>query len=172
MVARLGSSIMQPPILLVVAGWMPLVCLCSCTPHSAETTSAGGEPSAQFDETNPVGANAACYVCHMTFVKEELSKTHLQAEITCIRCHGLSAAHANDEDIGATPPDIAFARDHVDAMCLECHERHDISSEMAARWQRRDVCTDCHGAHRITKIEVIREPAEHNPQEGVRLCSR
>ena len=31
-------------------------------------------------------------------------------EITCVRCHGISAAHANDEDIGATPPDITFKR--------------------------------------------------------------
>lgn len=107
--------------------------------------------SEQFDETNPVGANAACYVCHMTFVGEELSKTHLQAEITCIRCHGLSAGHANDEDVGATLPDIIFNRNEVDAMCVKCHERHDLVAQEIAVRKHPPVCTDCHGSHRIVQ---------------------
>jgi len=43
-----------------------------------------------------------------------LSQTHLRANVTCINCHGLSAGHANDEKIGATPPDVSFTRDQVD----------------------------------------------------------
>jgi len=116
-------------------------------------------------EIDPLGANAACYVCHMTFVKEELSKVHLHEKIGCIECHGLSAEHANDENIGATKPDIAFKRGEVDASCVKCHEGHDApATEVVARFLERrlpekppPICTDCHGAHRIE------EAAESSP---------
>ncbi len=109
------------------------------------------------EETNPMGANAACYMCHIPFVAEELSKVHLKAKVACIECHGLSAPHANDEDIGATKPDIVFRRDQVSAMCYRCHETHDApASDVMARFLQRRlspkssaVCTDCHGTHKI-----------------------
>ena len=145
----MGSLIRQTWLVGIIFGWIPLIYLCSCSPSSIGTAPLGANVSTQFDETNPLGANAACYVCHMTFVKEELSKTHLRAEITCVRCHGLSAGHANDEDIGATPPDVSFKRDQVDAMCLKCHESHDISSEEVVAGESPSVCTDCHGTHKI-----------------------
>jgi predicted CXXCH cytochrome family protein len=91
----------------------------------------------------------------MTFVKEELSKTHLRAEITCVRCHGLSAGHANDEDIGATPPDISFKRSQVDTMCLKCHESHDIDPEEIVAGKYPPVCSDCHGTHKINRIKGV-----------------
>jgi len=109
---------------------------------------------------DPMGPNGACYVCHMTFVREELSKTHLAKKVTCVRCHGLSAKHANDEDIGATPPDRPYTREQVNAMCRKCHKRHDVLPELvAARSIERGltetpvVCTDCHGTHRIERPE-------------------
>ena len=148
MAEKLGSGMRKILVIGAIAGWVPLTCLCSCNPPPGEMGVAEPADSGQFDETNPIGANAACYVCHMTFVGEELSKTHLQAEITCIRCHGLSAGHANDENVGATPPDITFDRDEVDATCLKCHERHEI--EVAVR-KHPSVCTDCHGRHRIVQ---------------------
>jgi predicted CXXCH cytochrome family protein len=98
-----------------------------------------------------LGINAACYVCHMGFVKEQISKTHLSKKITCIDCHGLSASHANDENIGATPPDITFEHDQVDKMCLKCHKRHEISTEELAKYQLHPVCTDCHGGHKLNR---------------------
>ena len=145
MAKELGNSMRPAPDSGIIAGCILLAYLCSCNPSATETT------PAQFDETNPLGANAACYVCHMTFVKEELSKTHLRAKVPCIHCHGLSAGHANDEDIGATPPDVSFERDQVDAMCLKCHRRHDIAAEELAAHKSQPICTDCHGNHRIKK---------------------
>lgn len=165
MAKKLGSRIRQTWLVGVIAGWIPLIYLCSCSPSPVETALPGDNASTQFDETNPLGANAACYVCHMTFVKEELSKTHLRAEITCVRCHGLSAGHANDEDIGATPPDITFKRDQVDAMCLKCHESHDLPSEEVVAGpappkekagESPSVCTDCHGAHKINQTKGVK----------------
>ena len=114
--------------------------------------------------TDPLGPNAACYVCHMTFVREELSKTHLAARVGCIRCHGPSAPHANDEDIGATKPDVTYKRAQINPSCRTCHESHDAAPErVLARWQQvvkakfasrpppKPACTDCHGAHKIAK---------------------
>ena len=106
------------------------------------------------DVADPLGPNGACYVCHMTFVREELSKTHLAAKVTCIKCHGLSAKHANDENIGATEPDRTYARRRVNRMCRRCHKTHDVPAEaVVACWIERrltespPVCTDCHGEH-------------------------
>jgi hypothetical protein len=110
------------------------------------------------DVADPMGPNGACYVCHMTFVREELAKTHLTRKITCVKCHGLSAKHANDEDIGATKPDRPYTREQVNAMCRKCHKRHGAAPELvAARGIERGltkvpvVCTDCHGTHRINE---------------------
>jgi hypothetical protein len=123
-------------------------------------------PSHESEEPpliDPLSVNAACYVCHMTFVGEELSTVHLQEKTTCIDCHGLSAPHANDENIGATPPDVVFKRDQVDASCEKCHEEHDApGAEVVARFLERKlagprpICTDCHGTHKIE------QPEEHD----------
>ena len=101
----------------------------------------------------------ACYVCHVTFVKEDLVKTHLAEKVGCIQCHGLSDKHANDENIGATRPDITFQRGAIDKSCEKCHEKHDVSAKaVVARFIERHlppaatpVCTDCHGHHKIDR---------------------
>ena len=135
---------------------------------SGEGTSgeeASAEETSGEEATDPVWANAACYVCHMTFVREKLSTTHLQEKITCIKCHGLSAGHANDEDIGATLPDVTYRRDQVNAACRECHKDHDVPPEqVVARWLERErpaakaICTDCHGMHKIEQPEEDESP--------------
>lgn len=111
------------------------------------------------EENDPLGANAACYVCHMTFVKEEMAKVHLAKKVGCIDCHGLSAKHANDENIGATKPDITYKRDQIDPSCVKCHEAHDVpGKKVIARFvarklpaARQPVCTECHGTHKIER---------------------
>lgn len=116
------------------------------------------------DEHDPLGANAACYVCHMAFVGEELTAVHLPHEIGCVQCHGTSEGHANDENIGATPPDKVFGPDQINPFCRTCHETHDVDPEkVIARWtegsdrgaasqpaKQPAACTDCHGTHAIT----------------------
>jgi predicted CXXCH cytochrome family protein len=110
-------------------------------------------------EEDPLGPNGACYVCHTTFVKEELAKTHLAQKVGCVKCHGLSAKHANDEDIGATKPDVIYPRDKVDAGCRECHDQHNAPArKVVERFIERKlppkstaICTDCHGTHKIER---------------------
>ena len=114
------------------------------------------------EPADAMGPNAGCLVCHMTFVTETLSKTHVAAGVSCARCHGTSAGHANDEDIGATKPDRMFRREQVAPFCRTCHPSHDVAPEkVLARWHERTAsakppappaaCTDCHGTHRIAR---------------------
>jgi len=115
-----------------------------------------GQSESSRETIDPLSVNANCYLCHIPFVREEISRVHFAEKITCIKCHGLSAAHANNEDVGATKPDVTFGRDRVDKMCRECHETHDAPAQaVIARFSQRKltdtgaVCTDCHGNHRI-----------------------
>jgi hypothetical protein len=144
---------------------------------AAQQESAGDPADEESDAgyLDPLGPNAACYVCHMTFVDEPLAVTHLRAKITCIDCHGTSQGHANDEKIGATKPDIVIPRSQLNRACRKCHERHDVRpEEVIARWIKRArsrqarpagkplrppvVCTDCHGSHRVSRAQQDRVP--------------
>ena len=147
MVKKLGKGMSSTLVFGVVAVWLVIFAY-SCS--SPPTNSLGINPAEPAGVIDAMGPNAACYVCHMGFVKEQISRVHLSEEITCIHCHGLSAGHANDENIGATRPDITFERNQIDALCLECHESHDISAEDLAKYRSHPVCTDCHGSHRIS----------------------
>lgn len=126
---------------------------------SAEAKPSANAESESSDTIDPMGPNSACYVCHMTFVHEPIAKVHKEAKIGCIECHGVSAAHANDEHIGATRPDIVYKHDQVDPSCSKCHKTHDVpAAKVVARFARRKlpldkapICTDCHGQHRIDR---------------------
>jgi cytochrome c553 len=148
------------------AGLFPLALLLGTLPIALRMAAGADVPTKTApteakpaEETDPLGANAACYVCHITFVKEELSKVHLAAKVACVKCHGLSDKHANDENIGATKPDIMYKRDQIDASCVKCHERHDVPpGKVIARFEERKlgistkpVCSDCHGTHKIER---------------------
>jgi hypothetical protein len=105
---------------------------------AASTTTDDAAAESNDGMLDPLGPNAACYVCHMTFVDEELALTHLAVDITCADCHGASEGHANDEDIGATPPDIVIKGPAINQSCRNCHKRHDVApEEVIARWLAR-----------------------------------
>lgn len=130
-----------------------------------------------MQEESPLGPNAGCYVCHMTFVGEELSTTHAKAGVACVRCHGASAAHANDENIGATKPDVMIQGKAINPFCRTCHPTHDVAPEkVVARWQERcaaaaacqktpegATCTACHGRHKIARSVSGPTPAAEAP---------
>ncbi|NUQ64045.1 MAG: cytochrome c3 family protein [Pirellulales bacterium] len=144
---------------LALAGLRPRRAEAGPPEKPAETSSESAAEADSEEFIDPLGPNSACYVCHVTFVQEELSKVHKAEKTGCIDCHGLSAAHANDEDIGATPPDIVYQRGQIDAACVKCHETHDApAAKVVARFVVRKlspsaaaVCTDCHGEHRIAE---------------------
>ncbi len=121
---------------------------------------------------NTVTSNYDCYVCHIPFVQESLAAVHAKAAVWCGRCHGPSIAHIEDENIGATPPDVVFEKHAIDRMCAECHDPEEHSrlkgntrSERLAAGKKAQqeikgrkisvtgVCTDCHGSHWIPPRE-------------------
>ena len=143
------------------------------TPAAPADAAPTDEPPPEMD---PLGMNGACYVCHIPFVKEELAKVHLAEGISCAQCHGLSDKHANDENIGATKPDITFRRDQVDAGCEKCHTTHDApATKVLARFGERKlstqspvICTECHGHHKIDRSAEAAQllPAAGAPQQA------
>lgn len=115
-----------------------------------------------------VDSNDPCYVCHMPFLEENLATAHAKVQVWCGTCHGPSRPHIEDENIGATPPDVVHKKDEVDRMCGQCHnpEEHSVltgktrSARLAEGKQAQQeikgpkievtgVCTDCHGRHWI-----------------------
>jgi hypothetical protein len=114
------------------------------------------------------GSNNPCFVCHMPFQKERLAVVHAKARVWCSECHGPSVKHLEDENIGATPPDVVYDKGQIDHMCGECHEANKHPQLSAETRQTRlaqgekaqreikgrkikaaGVCTDCHGRHWI-----------------------
>ncbi len=131
----------------------------SSKPHSSNTTAS---------QRAKVKSNDACYVCHMPFLKESLATTHAKAKIWCGTCHGPSVRHIENENIGATPPDVVYKKGRIGRMCGECHKprKHpkltpETRSAHLAKGKKAQqkikgrtievtgVCTDCHGRHWI-----------------------
>jgi len=127
----------------------------------------------QVEKTN---GNTKCYVCHPDLKTEELTTSHLDMDVTCDECHGLSTEHMHDEML-MTKPDLLFGRAEVNKMCSNpsCHrpggersvyglaDHNSVAVEdFFKKWRGRirpngravtpdSVCTDCHGTHNITK---------------------
>jgi hypothetical protein len=109
-------------------------------------------------QAGPMADNTACYVCHANYQEEQMAAAHAKANVGCVKCHGPSVAHRNDE-ANVTPPDIIYPAAKIDAACGKCHDTHDAAAtKVLARWQdrcarrldpKRIVCTDCHGEHRM-----------------------
>jgi formate-dependent nitrite reductase cytochrome c552 subunit len=108
--------------------------------------------------------NSACYVCHANLEQELLVSQHAVKDVGCVKCHGDSFEHRNDEN-NTTPPQIMFPRERIDAACRECHETHDVAAaKVIATFLQKCprgsdlqslVCTDCHGDHRLA-VRTVR----------------
>ncbi len=160
-VARVCTAVALSVVIMI--GMIGSMVACSNPPTHQKKSDRVDESDTTDEGISSLGPSAACYVCHMTFVGESLSKTHQNSGQGCIGCHGLSKGHANDEDIGATPPDRVFDRGEINGFCRTCHQMHDVPPEqVVAQWLRRveeksikttvgvdAVCTDCHGNHTI-----------------------
>ncbi len=110
----------------------------------------------------PVADNSACHVCHTNYQEESLAVSHAKADVGCVKCHGVSMAHRNDEN-NTTPPDKMYPSGRIETMCEECHETHDApAKKVLTRFRERcpgkDItqvlCTDCHGEHRL-KLRTV-----------------
>lgn len=104
-------------------------------------------------------SNTVCYECHIDFKGEELTAVHEKAEVFCVRCHGRSQAHMEDE-VRATPADVTFRKKAMKVFCLTCHEparyRQEAShaaEEAKSRDATRRSCMDCHGEHELVRLD-------------------
>ena len=176
MAAKLGNrlKLLAPLVLVVLAMGFGVAGIGALRGESAglpRSASATSQPPGDQDASDVLGANAACLVCHLTFVKEPLARSHQLKGVSCTKCHGASVAHANDEHIGATRPDITYPRGKVDGACTVCHEDHDVpATKVIARFLERKlpprpaaICTECHGNHRIEKADS--PPADPSPPQ-------
>ncbi len=119
---------------------------------------------APLDPKKPRADNSACFVCHGNFQDEVMVTVHAKENIGCVKCHGFSLAHRNDED-NITAPDKMYASARIDNACRKCHEEHDASArKVIAMFQARFpgntdpqkiVCTGCHGEHRLKVRSVF-----------------
>lgn len=111
----------------------------------------------------PVADNVACYCCHANYQEDEFVVYHAKANVGCVKCHGPSHAHRDDED-NVTPPEVMFPPEKIASNCRECHGTHDAPArKVIAVWQERCpkktkpeevLCTDCHGRHRLKSRTV------------------
>jgi len=130
-------------------------------PTMDPTVPAGTPPNIALDVTD----NWACLVCHLDFETETLTAKHVEAGISCSRCHGPSDAHQHDE-MSATTPDFLFGRQEIEPLCKSCHPAgHEDQAKVdafLAEWRGKQrpngrtildtsTCTDCHGEHVIPK---------------------
>jgi hypothetical protein len=108
--------------------------------------------------------NSACHVCHTNYKKEPLAASHAGRGVGCVRCHGASEAHRNDEN-NITPPETMYPLPKIDDACRNCHKQHNVPARtVVARFLDRKappvaldrlVCTECHGAHRLPRRTVV-----------------
>jgi len=100
--------------------------------------------------------NYKCYDCHayLQREKEPLVVRHEAVGVGCVKCHGTSQAHMDDES-EATAPDKIFAKSAINASCRKCHSEAKMKKVVshkpwyAGKDPAKEVCTDCHGKHRV-----------------------
>ena len=133
MVKKLGKGVSPAFVFGVVCAGL-LVFACSCGSLRADSPD---------DEVDALGPNAACYVCHVGFVREKISKVHLGEDVTCIDCHA---------DIKEVPHEEQLKRPD----CSQCHE--DIGEEYLTSLHGQALvkgkeyapyCWDCHDKHYV-----------------------
>jgi len=143
------ARILASPPIVLVAVVLPAV-LISCGGGSADLGLSDARLAAR--------ANAVCMECHIDFEEEEIVVVHGSRGVTCVRCHGPSRAHMEDE-IRRTKADVTFRGRAMRPFCLTCHEpgehrrvtKH--AAELARPPARRRACTACHGEHKLLEID-------------------
>ncbi|MFP4056059.1 MAG: cytochrome c3 family protein [Candidatus Brocadiia bacterium] len=120
------------------------------------------QPPPEARAARAAKANYRCYECHIDFKGEELTTVHQRAGVTCVRCHGHSQPHIDDE-VRATPADAVFRGKAMRVFCLTCHEPSDhgevpahAAEAMEAEPSKRRSCTECHGDHELIQLGAAR----------------
>ena len=133
---------------------------------------------------------STCEICHSDVAVEYRDSAHLQAEITCVTCHG---GNPNDPSASAMAAAAGFrgrpSRQEIPQLCGSCHSdraqmaqyglpTHQLEdyrqSVHGKAWQQGDtkvaVCVDCHGQHRILPEKDPRSSVSRKSIAGT--CAR
>jgi hypothetical protein len=97
-----------------------------------------------------------CYECHIDFRAEELVVAHEKHGVTCVRCHGASQPHMDDE-ARRTPADATFRGKAGDVFCLTCHGSSRQHAAEVAKMDPPRACTRCHGKHCLVRTPPPRK---------------
>jgi len=102
-------------------------------------------------------ANKTCFECHMDFKDEGMTVEHQAAGVSCVRCHGKSMPHMEDE-ARMTPPEVIFKGQAMRTFCLTCHDRAahakatPLHAAEMAKNDKRKTCTACHFDHKLVSM--------------------
>jgi hypothetical protein len=117
----------------------------------------------QSGRTGPASKDVfrGCDLCHIDVADEMVGTRHLAKGIGCVRCHGPSRGHVQDEN-NQVRPDRVFARNDVDKFCGKCHRcKRPEAAKPRDRSKAADkTCTECHGSHRVVRAGGA-PPASH-----------
>ena len=159
---RDGLGTTRLVVVLIVSAAVLAVWLCPLS-----TRADGKGPSKREEKLRAAAAlkaNKRCYECHIDFEEEELSTTHQSKGVTCVRCHGHSQPHIDDE-VRATPPDAVFRAKTMKVFCLTCHtaeehikvKTHALEAARATKTGKPErTCTACHGEHELVDTEAVK----------------
>ena len=150
-----AATTSQPPVPTVQAGHPGV--MTKESPKPAEPPLLLEDEPAGETSTSPTADNSRCFVCHVNYMQEKIAVTHAKANIGCAHCHGASDAHIADESWASggngTVPDIMYPRDKINSSCMHCHPKDKIDpaqhQAVPADTEGKQVCTDCHGTHRL-----------------------
>ena len=135
-------------VLVAVPACVAAVCLIAACASTRNPPP--GAPAATDPGTGPAAKPSfgMCGMCHIDVVDEVASTRHVARGIDCVKCHGPSRAHIQDENNEAKP-DRLFTRATIDAFCGGCHDclRPSATDPPPDPKPPAKVCTDCHNAH-------------------------
>lgn len=95
----------------------------------------------------PPADNHLCLDCHLNYGYDPFAEGHRKAGIGCVRCHGASMEHLEDEE-ALNSPDRMYAKERIDESCLGCHKLSGLRSSCVID-ANKNICTDCHDTHRL-----------------------
>ena len=131
--------------------WLAVAIVACCRPSGDGV----GARSAPKQPAN----NSSCHVCHMNYEEDKLAVRHARIGVGCVKCHGESSAHCNDEN-NVTPPDLMYPAGKISPSCMRCHPAQKLAAadmhtlHFVGTAEEKKRCTECHGSHRLARRSV------------------
>jgi len=106
-----------------------------------------GRPDSASPAPPAPANNQYCLDCHLNYGFDPFAEGHRIAGFGCVRCHGASIPHSEDES-GKVPPDRMYPSAEINDSCLPCHKNEELPADCKLSEELK-VCMDCHNTHRL-----------------------